>query len=488
VRATRTSIEGAFERGAKVLASLLAVGAGRFVLVPSEGELTSHELVGTLDAQLLPHLAAARAAQRLLSGAELVSVERVELEEERLGAYAAATPEPARTLLRTLAAGASPRAIITSGQASARLVEDVLVDAAARGAVCGVFGANGEDLFAGAVVRETLILRGVRAQRAPISMPELDLGPVIHTSTPAPVEIAAVLADAARAVTAPPLVATAAREPPTASAGELLDLAAPPELQNRVDDGARAPVATLLTTLGSLPPPPVEPSLPPVARRLPPPPASPPPASLAPPPGAATSEAPAPIAKLDETPSRTVRKPSSYAVRDLPARPDRRKEGQESGTPNRSMWVLFALAGIVFAVGARLSRDRELARSSSPAPTLPEARVPEAPAAPPAPATQEPRSEGESKTDPILPQDGPLRADDKVPLGQGMLEVVAGTSDTIWIDGTHVGNGPIIKRALAPRKEPYEIRVKLRGEDRVRFALVKEGRLTRIRVAPPWSR
>jgi hypothetical protein len=69
-----------------------------------------------------------------------------------------------------------------------------------------------------------------------------------------------------------------------------------------------------------------------------------------------------------------------------------------------------------------------------------------------------------------------------------MLEVVAGTSDTIWIDGTHVGNGPIVKRALAPRKDPYEIRVKLRGEDRVRFALVKDGRLTRIRIAPPWSR
>jgi hypothetical protein len=69
-----------------------------------------------------------------------------------------------------------------------------------------------------------------------------------------------------------------------------------------------------------------------------------------------------------------------------------------------------------------------------------------------------------------------------------MLEVVAGTSDTIWIDGTLVGNGPIVKRALAPKKEPYEIRVRLRGDERVRFVLVKEGRLTRLRIAPPWSR
>jgi hypothetical protein len=120
-----------------------------------------------------------------------------------------------------------------------------------------------------------------------------------------------------------------------------------------------------------------------------------------------------------------------------------------------------------------------------------EAKAADPPPAPPAasaPVAPDAKADGESKTDPVLPQEGPLRPDDKVPPGQGMLEVVAGTSDTIWIDGAHVGNGPTIKRALAPRKEPYEIRVRLRGEDRVRFALVKDGRLTRIRVAPPWSR
>jgi CheY-like chemotaxis protein len=482
MRATRTSVEGAFERGADVLAALLAVGAGRFVVTPATNDIVSSELVGSLEEQLLPHLAAARAAQRLLSGADLVSVERVEMEDDRLGAYAAATPEPARTLLRTLAAGASPRAIITSGQASARLVEDVLMDAAARGAICGVFAANGDDLFAPAVVRETETLRGARTQhRAPITMPELDLGPVIYTSTPAPVAIQVALVEAPatparKESAAPPPVRVALPEPI-----QLPMLAPPPPPVVEV----KPPVTTVvLTTLGTLSPPPVEP-------------APPAPAVSA----HARPAVPAPSfdERLDETPSRTVRRPSSYAVPDAPPRPSRGKDAQEGGT-TRSMWILFALAGIVFAVGARLSRDRELARPTPPPAATPEAQAPEGKApeakAPEAPAPQptvptppaEPRSDGESKTDPILPQEGPLRADDKVPPGQGMLEVVAGTSDTIWIDGTHVGNGPIIKRALAPRKEPYEIRVKLRGEDRVRFALVKEGRLTRIRVAPPWSR
>jgi hypothetical protein len=212
---------------------------------------------------------------------------------------------------------------------------------------------------------------------------------------------------------------------------------------------------------------------------------------------------PAPVVTpLEETPSRTVRRPSSYAPAEVP-RPSAResREPRDQGKPSRTMWALFALAGVVFAVGARLSRERELAHASSQpvTQTASEAVSQTAPAegalhapdpAPSAPASppEGGRSEGESRVDPILPQESPLRADDKVPAGQGMLEIIAGTSDTIWIDGTLVGNGPIVKRALAPRKEPYEIRVRLRGEDRVRFALVKDGRLTRLRISPPWSR
>jgi hypothetical protein len=229
------------------------------------------------------------------------------------------------------------------------------------------------------------------------------------------------------------------------------------------DDGAAAGAPRPLVTLGSLTPPPVAPRREPKA-----------------------PEAPV-ITTVDATPSHRVRGPSSYAIREVP-RAEPARESGDLARPNRSMWALFAVAGIVFAVGARLSRDRELAHSAAAAlPGPVEARAPETPVLAPAPAA-EIKGEGESKVDPILPQEGPLRADDKVPPGQGMLEVVAGTSDTIWIDGTLVGNGPMVKRALAPKKEPYEIRVKLRGEERVRFVLVKESRLTRLRIAPPWSR
>lgn len=501
-RATRTSIDGHFDHGADVLAALLGVGAGRFVVSPADAEPIRAELEGSLDEQILPRVAAVRAAQRLLSGTELVAVERVELAEGNMAGYAAATPEPARSLLYTIAAGASPRALITSGQAAARLTEDVLCDAAAHGAIQAIYGATGEDLLAPAVAREVEILRGTRSfARPPVTPPALDLGPVIHTSTPAPVELVEVLRTDDRrdhrddeeaeevpvefSAAAPPVVLApdaAPRSAPPVRFAES-DPIKPPMLAEPPAEESRAPRVRPLLSLGSLTPPPVQPAPPPrsILPKAPPTPVIAPISAIAP---------------HEETPSRVVRRPSSFApdanaaaARDA----ERESKSKRDGKPSRSMWGLFAIAGIVFAVGARLSRDRELAArppAPAPQPVPTEVRAPE-PAPAPAPPAAEPvqlKGDGASKADPVLPQDGPLRTEDQVPPGSGMLEIVAGTSDTIFIDGTQVGNGPIVKRALAPRKDPYEIRVKLRGEERVRFVSVKEGRLTRVRIAPPWSR
>jgi hypothetical protein len=178
--------------------------------------------------------------------------------------------------------------------------------------------------------------------------------------------------------------------------------------------------------------------------------------------------------------------PSSYA-------PEVTSPAPPKARSHVAGWIVLAVAGTAFAIGARIARERETA-SSAPAAVLVPAQAP-APAVTAVPmvtpvkttpASQD-RREGETPDYPIA-QDLPLRPDDKVDAGQGMLEVLAGSRDTIHIDGRLAGNGPILKMPLEPRGEPYEIRVKLRGEERVRFVLVKEGRLTRLRVAPPWSR
>jgi DNA-binding response OmpR family regulator len=489
VRATRTTSEGDFQRGLTVLSALLGVGTGRFVITPrDENDRSEGELSGSLDELLLEPIATARAAQRLLSGASLMSAERVDLDESRMHAYLGATPEPARSLIRSLAAGASPRALLLGGNLAPRLLEDVLCDAAAHGAISAISDSTGDDLLFAAMENEVRVLRGQRRPPAPLPEPNLDLGPIIHTSTPAPVEVMAALEGTPEprreafpvvASVAPPRVVVSEpviAEAPVAAAPVIAAPAVASNDARPVEEPARPVV-----TLGSLTPPPVLP----------------------------TRETPVPQERSSRDrdreerndrdrersrarspepspspPPTRMKRPSAYAA-DLADRDAPKKEPPTS----RTMWMLFALAGIVFAVGARLARDRDVLGTASVAPvaTVEATAQPQAPA--PTAAPQEASlEEGAAKNDPILPLEAPLRAEDKVPAGQGLLEIVAGSSDTITIDGTAVGNGPLVRRVLAPRKEPYEVHVKVRGEDRARFVLVKEGRLSRVRVAPPWSR
>ncbi|XXY54785.1 response regulator [Sorangium sp. So ce269] len=594
--ATRTAQDGTFHRGPSVLAALLGVGSGRFAVAPApESELEAPPrpgFEGTLAEQLVPAIAAARAAQRLLHGPPLMQVERVILDLEGMGATADATPEPARSLLRALARGVSPRSVITSGEFASSLVEDVLNDVAARGGVRRVIGRDGDDLLAPAVSYEEETLRGVRraperAAPAAVLLPEPG-GDAAAASSRAPGEldddqltvvpgsVAPISAVSAAPSSAAPISAVSAAP---SSAAPISAMSAPSsaapisamsasssaapisvvsaagsvasipvvsvdgedetttlasarktearalasariprefgELQGEVL-GARAtwttpgdaaalasvtpavpgvapaprrPGATLpaleypkperLVTLGSLPPPPVieEPPPAPVATKAP---AAP----------AARVAAPAPAPAIDESPTpRRVRRPSAYVPTQPPPARDSRM----------TMWVLFAVAAFVFAVGARLSRDHELQGAPPPAPPAAELAaaagataaalpaVATAPAGAAVPVGVAAGPVGETTTNPVLPEDLPLAAEQKVPEGHGMLEVIAGAGDALFVDGRPVGTGSV-KLPLAPKGGAYEIRAKLRDEERVRFALVKAGRLTRLRIAPPWRR
>ncbi|MGK3988154.1 response regulator [Sorangium sp. So ce136] len=579
--ATRTAQDGTFHRGPSVLAALLGVGSGRFAVAPApESELEAPPrpgFEGTLAEQLVPAIAAARAAQRLLHGPPLMQVERVILDLEGMGATADATPEPARSLLRALARGVSPRSVITSGEFASSLVEDVLNDVAARGGVRRVIGRDGDDLLAPAVSYEEETLRGVRraperAAPAAVLLPELggdaavassrapgeldenqvtvvpgSVAPISAMSAPssaapisvvsaAPSSAAPISAMSARSSAAPisvvsaagsaasiPVVSVDGEDETTTLAsarraetralasarvprefgelqGEVLgatwttpgDAAALASVTPAVPGVApapRRPGATLpaleypkperLVTLGSLPPPPVieEPPPAPAALKVPPAPV-------------ARVAAPAPAPAIDESPTpRRVRRPSAYVPTQPPPARDNRM----------TMWVLFAVAAFVFAVGARLSRDHELQGAPPPAlPPAPPATEPAAAAGAPGaalpavaaaavPAGVAAGPVGETTTNPVLPEDLPLTAEHKVPEGHGVLEVIAGAGDELFVDGRPVGTGSA-KLPLAPKGGAYEIRAKLRDEERVRFALVKAGRLTRLRISPPWRR
>jgi hypothetical protein len=100
---------------------------------------------------------------------------------------------------------------------------------------------------------------------------------------------------------------------------------------------------------------------------------------------------------------------------------------------------------------------------------------------------QEAASEPRSADPPI---ELPLTDDEAAALktGQGLAEIVAGRDHEVSVDGKVVGRGPVVKVALDARQEPYEVRVKMEGEERVRYLTMQPAKRLRLRVAPPWSR
>jgi CheY-like chemotaxis protein len=164
---SRTTPDGRFERGAAVLPCLLGVGAGRFVVTPCADPLRS-VLEGNLDQQLLPAIARARAAQRLLTGASLMAVRSVDILLESIQPYFLASPLSSRQILDKLAEGISPRSLLMRGGYSARLLEDVLSDTAIHGGVARILAMDGGDLLPAAVEQElTLLLRGQQTHLVP---------------------------------------------------------------------------------------------------------------------------------------------------------------------------------------------------------------------------------------------------------------------------------------------------------------------------------
>ncbi len=167
-KATRTASDGGYQSGEWALATLLGVGAGRFVVSPSREPIRG-ELTGTLYDQLAKPIAAARGALAATTGARTMNVERITIDEEAVAEYVRATPEPARALIKRLAHGDSPRQMLLAGEVPPSLFEDLVSDLAARGAIRAVAGVGGTDVLTPAVEAALSVLRGApkRTQTLP---------------------------------------------------------------------------------------------------------------------------------------------------------------------------------------------------------------------------------------------------------------------------------------------------------------------------------
>lgn len=585
VRATRTSLAGSFDRGPSVLGALLGVGDGRFSITSLAGAPESKpELEGKLLSQLAPIIATARSAQGLLTGENLMRVQRVEIDEDALLSYFGSTPEPAKSLMLALSQGASPRDLITSGRASARMLEDVLLDVASHAAVVQVVDAGGDDQLPRGIKEELALLRGERSARPVVELPLITAPAAVP---PAPTEKREVVgmptsADILRAAMKPaphlveqdPSALPPAVEPAKlttfldaagnqtllgspAPAGRTGTTVAPPEVTTEPtagqalmdDEGAVAAPESPVPPSGlRLTPKPVE-AAPTIAalvqrrieetRRVAEPEArvtpereespqglpslelTPTPSNMPLPPGVKPmltlgSLHPPEVAELPREltpkPKSTKKSPAPAEVKER-AREERTKESREEASPRVPLpsaylppappfkrdykavwWVALACAGLGFAFWARSSRESTRAAEEAilAQPPLPHAQTD---GAAPEEASDEPTLDNASKSEPSLgrtadpqPEELPLRASDKVKKGHGLLEIVAGKSDTIFVDGKPIGSGPNASVQLKAKSEPYEVRIKTHGEERSRFVQVKEDKLVRVRLAPPWQR
>lgn len=166
VTLSRTSTDGSFARGDLALRQLLGAKSARFTVSDSDApvraifDLPLGRLLGDAARQLSALLDA-------VSDTHLMQIHSVEFDDPTLAAMVSTSPGPTRDILERLRSGASPRHLIIDGECAPQELETVLDDAARRGALTQVLGANGEDLVAAAL-----------AER------ERDLGALMHSNRP----------------------------------------------------------------------------------------------------------------------------------------------------------------------------------------------------------------------------------------------------------------------------------------------------------------
>ncbi len=160
VRAERTSQDGRITRGPAALRALLSLTTGRFVVSDPAVPKADVNLEGSIQDQLGPMLATLRVLREELSGSRLLSLQRVEFDSALLEIYVACAPASVARLLRRLADGASPDALVRTGAASPRILEDILADAADQGLVLAARDSAGSDRLAIGIERAIMALRG----------------------------------------------------------------------------------------------------------------------------------------------------------------------------------------------------------------------------------------------------------------------------------------------------------------------------------------
>jgi DNA-binding response OmpR family regulator/HPt (histidine-containing phosphotransfer) domain-containing protein len=164
---TRTRPNGVVSRSHPALAALLGVSAGRFSVVEDDQSADDDFAQSNLEEVIRTPILRARAAQRVLSGAALGTVEHVSLDPDTFADELSMLPLSLRPLVDELLRGTSPSQLLAAGATSLNSLESLLSDAARRGAVHTITGKNGVDLL----TQEILALSAPISEQPPLSKP-----------------------------------------------------------------------------------------------------------------------------------------------------------------------------------------------------------------------------------------------------------------------------------------------------------------------------
>lgn len=141
--ATRTAVDGSHITGEEVIFSLLHVLTGRFHVAPLR-TFSQQRAGGRFDEIVAMQVARGRAALRLFD-AEMTKVERIELRLDRLSLES--VTENVRSVYEDIARGTPPRQLIENRRIAPSVLEAILADVVARGAILSVYDADGKDLL-----------------------------------------------------------------------------------------------------------------------------------------------------------------------------------------------------------------------------------------------------------------------------------------------------------------------------------------------------
>jgi hypothetical protein len=164
---------------------------------------------------------------------------------------------------------------------------------------------------------------------------------------------------------------------------------------------------------------------------------------------------------LDQSPPST-KKSTEAAASGQVAEPAVSAQAVASGTPGSSVEALAASA------------------------PLPAANIPSPPTEPAGAASADPAVEGDAGSAASSGEDLPLPTGAVITPGQGLLDIETGGREAIFVDGVELGRGPFLRLTIAPGV--HDVRLRAHGEEKIKFAMVRAARRTRLPFSSTWAR